>query len=108
MLVALHLARAWACLYGFKRTSVRVQSGVVQVVDNLLDGRGRPVPEDIVSPSYFLVGRQWTVLRGFRRAPKRHRPNLGGAAYIFQLPPTKNVRAILGNWYLSAKKGWCL
>lgn len=95
----LHLRSKSALLYGVMggqslRTGVGVEGGIVQGLDNLLDGRLCPVP--IVKPlgcqAIHLV-----ALEGFTEHSRSRLERVGGRAYIFQFPPTKNLRAMLGD-----------
>lgn len=75
-------------------TSVGVELCAVQVVDNLLDGRLGAVPAGLARPSSVgkLFGRSSAGFSGARGSLV--------AAHIFQFPPTKNLRAMMGNWCL--------
>lgn len=77
-----------------RHTSVGVQLGVVQVLNDLLDGRDRPVPR--------IGEMQWLALGLGTRAGKSGGKGDQKKTHIFQLPPTKNLRAILKNWGLKS------
>ena len=77
----------------FRRTSVGVELCAVQVVDNGLDGRLGAVPAGLARPSSVL--KLWGSSAGFSGAGEAW-----WAAHIFQFPPTKNLRAMMGNWFL--------
>lgn len=83
-----------------RRTNFGVEVGVVQVADNLLDGRDGPVPKSKVSVQESQTvkpeGDQY-VLRCLDAGRVDHDDCEWRGSYILKLPPTKNLRAMMGS-----------
>lgn len=74
-----------------EHTDVRVQVSLVQVLNDALDGLDGPVP--VVQRDPSVQEALYEAMRGFQ---------CYGGAHILKFPPTKNFRAMLGNWYMDS------